>query len=325
MKRRVTIAFLSMLLPVLLLGADGGGGVIKSRAEANHFTVGLLFPDGSLIPFAEYREGRWLNPWPKPESSSGEEPNTIADLPKPWFTQGGKPSTNWYFWSPDGERHALKAGKVLKVSTHCQAAWGIQTDLTEGAAVGAPRSGIGVALDVKRQASPLAEVADASDDWKDFLAFIRPAFGREEEAKLSELSTFLAPPPEEERKNINVTLSHVYRSSAEVGGRYLYYFEARKDYEKPLPTNDGSCNNVFFRGWGTVGARGDLSLLATQIAWVDCDRKQGSDRVPLATLSVDGRLFVITYDPSYEGESYSILEWTESGVRPVLETQGGSC
>jgi hypothetical protein len=325
MRKRLTIVFLLLLLPALSLSGKTGGGVVNSQPDANHFTVSLLFPDGSLLPFAEYREGRWLNPWPRPDPSSDEEPNTVANLSKPWFAQGKRPSAAWYFWTPDGEPHALKAGKVVKVDTHCQTAWGLQSDLTKGPDGVRLPAGIGVALDVKRQVSAMTKVAHASDEWKNFLSFIRPAFGREEEARSLEMSSFLAPPPGDERKKINVTLAHVYRSSAEIGGRRLYYFEAQKDYAKPIPTNDQSCNNVFFRGWGTATPQGDLSLMSTQIGWADCDRKQESSRVPIATLSVDGRVFVITYDPSYEGESYSILEWTESGVRLVLETQGGSC
>jgi hypothetical protein len=325
MRKRLTIVFLFLLLPALSLHGKTGGGVVNSLPDANHFTVSLLFPDGSLLPFAEYREGRWLNPWPKPESASDEEPNTVADLPQSWFTQSKGPSATWYYWSPDGGSHALKAGKVVKVNTHCQTAWGLQSDLNKGSDAGPLRSAMGVALDVKLPVLPMAEVSNTSDEWKSVLSFIRPAFGREEEVRSAELSSFLAPPTGDERKKINVTLSHVYRSSTEIGGRYLYYFEAQKDYAKPIPTNDQSCNNVFFRGWGTAGPQGNLSLMGTQIGWVDCDRKQESGSVPLATLSVDGHVFVITYDPSYEGESYSILEWTESGVRLVLETQGRSC
>jgi hypothetical protein len=325
MRKHLTIVALLLLLPALSLAGKTGGGMVNSQPNANHFTVSLLFPDGSLLPFAEYSEGRWLNPWPKPDSFSDEEPNTVVNLSKPWFAQGKRPSATWYFWTPDGEPHVLKAGKVIKVDTHCQTAWGLQSDLTRGQNGVALPAGIGVALDVKRQVSPVTEVSNASDEWKNFLSFIRPAFGREEEARFAELSSFLTPPGGDERNKINVTLSHVYRGSAEVGGRYLYYFEAQKDYAKPIPTNEQSCNNVFFRGWGAASAQGDLSLSGTQIGWDDCDRKQQSGRVPLATLSVDGRVYVITYDPSYEGESYSILEWTESGVRLVLETQGGSC
>lgn len=325
MRKRLTIVLLLLQLSTLSLASKTGSGVVNNQPDANHFTVSLLFPDGSLLPFAEYSEGRWLNPWPKPDSFSDEEPNTVADLSKPWFAQGKRPSVVWYFWTPDGEPHALKAGKVVKVNTHCQTAWGLRSDPNRGQDGGALPLGIGVALDVKRQVSAVTEVANTSDEWKNIFSFVSPAFGREEEARFTELSSFLAPPPGKERKKVNVTLAHVYRGSAEIGGRRLYYFEAQKDYAKPIPANDKSCNNLFFRGWVTVGAQGDLSLIGTQIGWEDCDHKQAGGRVPLATLSVDGRVYLITYDPSYEGESYSILEWTEAGARLVLETQGGSC
>src|ERR1044071_476968 len=123
-RKRLTVAFILLLPAALLPAGETRGGMPNGRPDANHFAVSLLFKDGSLLPFAEYREGRWLNPWPKPASSSDEEPNTVANLSRPWFAEGKRPSAVWYFWTPDGEPHALKAGKVMKVDTHCQTAWG---------------------------------------------------------------------------------------------------------------------------------------------------------------------------------------------------------
>jgi len=324
MSRHFVVILLLLVLSVVA-GNNAGAAVENRQTDVNDFTISLLWPDGVLVPFAEYHGGKWLNPWPKPELSSDDEPNTVADLSKPWFAQNKKPSPTWYFWSSDGALHVLKAGKIVKVDSHCQTAWGLLSDLPKESTADSRRGKPGVALDAKRQVNSMTEVANTSDEWKGFLSFVRPAFEREEETRAAELSSFLTSPSGEDRKKVNVTLSHLYRSDAMIGERYLYYFEAQKEYREPLPANDQSCNNVIFRGWGIRNLRGDLSLLGTQIGWADCDLKGDGGRVPLGVLSIDDRAFVITYDPGYEGESYSILELTESGARLALETEGGSC
>src|SRR5437764_15305773 len=120
MRRHLTIVLLFLLLAALVLAGNTGDGVVNGQSDANHFTVSMLFPDGSLVPFAEFREGRWLNPWPKPESPSEEEPNTFANLPKPWLAMGKRTSATWYYWSPVGEPDALKTDKVVKGNDHGQ-------------------------------------------------------------------------------------------------------------------------------------------------------------------------------------------------------------
>src|SRR5882762_7515650 len=106
MSKLLTIIIL--LLPVLSPFSNSTGAArINRQSSINHFTISLLWPDGVLVPFAEYNEGKWLNPWPKPELFSQDEPNTVADLSKPWFAQNKKPSPTWYFWSSDGALHVL--------------------------------------------------------------------------------------------------------------------------------------------------------------------------------------------------------------------------
>src|SRR5258705_242345 len=123
----VTIIFALLVLSPIV--SNNGATVEKNQSRSNHFTISLFWPDGVLIPFAEYQEGKWLNPWPKSEQSTEEEPNTIADLSKPWFAQDKKPSAKWYFWSLDGVLHVLKAAEIVKADSHCQTVWGLLSDL----------------------------------------------------------------------------------------------------------------------------------------------------------------------------------------------------
>jgi hypothetical protein len=180
-----------------------------------------------------------------------------------------------------------------------------------------------VALDVNRKVDPILEIDKTHVEWNTLTSFVQSAFFREEETKAADLGTFLTPPPRDEQKKTSVTLSHLYQSSAVVAGRHVYYFESLKEYRKPIPSNDQSCNNVFFKGWILGNSTGDLRLVDAKIGWTDCEGRQ--DRIPLGLLAVDNQVFVITCDFGYEDESYSILKLSESGIHPVLKTQGGSC
>jgi hypothetical protein len=322
---KLLVTIILMLLFLSPVSHGTGALVVNSQAEIDHFTISLLWPDGVLVPFAEYQEGKWLNPWPKAEHSTEEEPNTIADLSKPWFAQNKKPSAKWYFWSSDGVLHVFKAAEIVKADSHCQSVWGLLSDLPKEAKESDRPGNIGVALDVKRQIDGMIEIPKTSDEWNSFVSFIQPSFEREEVLNVAELNSCPGFPLAEDRKKVGIKLSHVYRSNAEINGQYLCYFEAQKELVTPIPPSDERCSHIFFRGWMIKNSRGDLNRLETQIGWVDCDHKGENSRVPLGTLTIGDRVFVITYDPGYESESYSIFELSESGISLVLETVGGSC
>jgi hypothetical protein len=275
-----------------------------------------------LVPFAQYRDGRWKNPWAKPADSSEEEPNTLADLPEPWFAKGRLPSPLWHFFSRRGKAHLLNASKVVQVENHCQKLWGIVSDLPKEEAVDACFGFVGVALNVDRTVNPSYELNKTQDEWTRLHSFIQSEFGKEEQAKATDLSKFLKPPRREEQKNQGVMLSHLYQMTIEKSGERLYYFEALKEYKKPIPTNDQTCNNVFFNGW-ILTKSDELKVIDSQMGWKDCET--GLDSIPLGLLNLDGEVFIFTVEFDYEGDRYLILKMDESRMQTVLETYGGSC
>ena len=119
---------------------------------------------------------------------------------------------------------------------------------------------------------------------------------------------------------------HLYRSQLTDDGQTLFYFEASKEYPKPPDANDVGCNNIsLVGGWASRDAQGNLALLDSQFNPTDCDWKEGGRVLPFVILQLDGKTFAIVEEPSYEGESYTILEIKNDGVRRVLETYAGSC
>ena len=293
-----------------------------SQIRADHFTASMLRSDAVLVPFAEYRNGHWKNPWAKPKDFSEEEPNTLADLPEPWFANGRLPSPVWHFVSQRGKAHLLNASKVVQVENHCQKLWGIVSDLPKEETADARFGFVGVALNVDRKVSPSYELNKTQDEWTKLHSFIQSEFGKEEQARATDLSQFLKPPRREEQKNKGVTLSHLYQMTIEESGKRLYYFEALKEYKKPIPTNDQTCNNVFFNGW-ILTKSDELKVIDSKMGWKDCE--PGVDSIPIGLLNLADGVFIFTVEFDYEGDRYLILKFDESRIQTVLETYGGSC
>jgi hypothetical protein len=315
------------LLAVLVLLSLGlAPEVMQSsvgQSKPDPFAVGLMRSDGVLIPFAQYDGHKWLNPWPSARDASKDEPSTIADLSKPWFVSDGKSSPAWYIWWPKGTLHVLKPSKIVQVESHCEKEWGLTTELPQDLKKTNRDGIIGIAADKKREIDPVSEIDDKAEEWSKLSSFILSTFSRQEEIQAADLSAFLPPPSQEERKAVSPTLSHLFRGDALITDQSLYYFEALKQYQKPIPGNDQSCNDLFFRGWILRDTTGSLKPVTTTIGWTDCEKTDNT--IPLATLSLDHRIFVFALDLGYEGESYSIFELKNSEIELLLETAGGSC
>src|SRR5690349_247733 len=183
---------LTLLLSLIAWG-NTGSSVRPPQIRRDHFIASLLTSDAVLVPFARYGNGRWENPWPR-SNLSPEEPNTLADLPKPWFAEARVPSPVWFFWSPFGKAHLLNASRIVEVQSHCQTLWGIVSDLPKEEAVENRFGIIGLALDTDRRVNPSYEVNKTQDEWSRFYSFVQAEFGKEEQNKATELSRFLKPP-----------------------------------------------------------------------------------------------------------------------------------
>ena len=301
-----------------------------SRQET--FTVGILRQDGVVAPFAQYANRKWTNPWhSRQPGDQADEPDTIADLPKPWFQSFVKPSSDWYFWSPTGEPTAVKTSKIVQVCSHCQQVWGLFSDYpnSKQPEKNACVRNVGAVLSKKKQARAMATITNSSVDWRQMLTFLGPEFERAESAGITRIVSqqYRAQlPPAEERAGIPLSILNLYRTQLSDDGDVLFYFEASKEYSKPRESNDAGCNNIsLLGGWVIRNAQGELTLLDSQYSPTDCDMKEGGLILPFAILQLHGKTFAIVEEDSYEGEAYIILEIQKKRVRRVLETYAGSC
>jgi len=305
--------------------------VPAQTASDDTFIVGILRADGVIAPFARYANRKWTNPWhkSKPDDQTNDQA-TIADLEKPWFQSFVKPSGEWYLWSPAGDAKTIKTSDAVQVCSHCAQVWGLTSDYPnqEKPEKNQCVRNLGTVLSEKKPARTMEKLTDASGDWKQMMTFLGPEFVRTESSGLLDtISHYTAQlPPAEERARKPLSILNLYRSQITDDGQLLFYFEASKEYPKPPDSNDVGCDNIsLLGGWALRDAQGNLALLDSQFNPTDCDWKEGGRVLPFVILQLDGKTFAIVEEDSYEGESYTILEIRNDGVRRVLETYAGSC
>lgn len=316
--------------------------VSTQRDDTSQLLIAVLREDGALIPFAQYGNGGWFNPWPKPRDAAPSIyaetteviPNSLGNLPEPWFKQCGKLSATWYFWSSDATPTLLRASKVVQVENHSQNNWAILTDLPKKTSNDPGHRIIAVALNANEKIEPMNEIKTDSLEVAEIVPFVKEMFDEAETDELNriradrtasiELSTPLFTSSSERRKMIAMSITKVYRSNAKLNGEHLYYFEAEKQYANPVATTGQDCNDVsIFQGWISQSDKGGLGSLDSRLFLTNCDRKGPSTTTPLGSMTLKNETFLFISEHGWEDESYIILELDNSGLHRVLETFGG--
>jgi hypothetical protein len=106
-----------------------------------------------------------------------------------------------------------------------------------------------------------------------------------------------------------------------------------RTYARPAGHADARCDEAsVMTGWFVEDPSGAFRLLAADLTMTDCDRKGSPLIQPLATVMLGDRssaeaerLFVVTLERHYEGETYSITEISPSAVTTILTVHGGGC
>lgn len=309
------------------------------RHEASQFIAGILRGDGTLVPFAQYGNGGWSNPWPSPRRSAegiyAEDthvlPHSLGELPEPWFRQCGKIPEPWYFWSLAAAPAVLTVSRVVQVENHSQTNWGLLTNFPKQSEEGGHHRNIGVALSVNEEIEPMIEIKTESVEAVDLLSFIKQLFDEAETAELNKIraeqlseikkSTSFFSLSSEARAKVKMSITQLRRSKSTLNGKHLYYFEAEKQYEN---STDPGCNDVsLFQGWMEATEHGGLGLMDSRLFLTNCDRKGPSSATPLGIMTLKHEIFLFVSEHGWEDESYVILELSNSGLHKVLETFGG--
>jgi len=338
MKSRMLICVVLALLAFVAGHEVAENQVLAKCDQESQFIVGVLRADGILIPFAQYSNGGWANPWPPSNSAGGiyaesrEATHSLEDLPEPWFKQCGQVPRTWYFWSSAAAPIVLKASKVLKVRAHSLTNWALSTNLPGRTSEDALDNEIGIASSAKVKVDKMIGVSskspedyDIAPDLKYFMEF----------AETEEVNRWRGQhPPEsairqfaltkEERAKIQMSITKLYRSKPLNNGEYLYYFEAEKSYPNPGADATRSCEDVsLYRGWISARGKGGWGFKDSQLTFTNCDRKGPSTATPLGIMTLKNRVFLFVKEHGWESASYMILELDNSGLHLLLETIGG--
>jgi hypothetical protein len=305
---------------------------VEDQSPAS-FQVAVLRSDGVLVPFAQYGNGGFFNPWPKPQPCPGctDEiyPHSLGRLPQPWFVQDGKMAKRWYFRSPNGTLTVLKALKVVEAENHSQKNWALQTDFPPEPVESSHHHNIGIATTANIKIESMIESKPEPDG---LASFIKEVFDSEETTKVEKLATddptitaslfsFGLPESAAERTRADV-ITTFYRSESPINGEHLYYFRARKEYKLPRSASSGHVS--LFSGWASVETRqgGQMGLILGEIVFTDTDMKGPTTSLPLGILKLSGRSFIFVEEHGWEDESYVVLE-LNGGIHRLLETFGG--
>lgn len=336
MRKFLSLAAVSFI--ALILAYEVNKAQVSSKHdEPGRFMIGILRGDGTIVPFAQYGNGGWWNPWPKPRESAESiysettevMHHSLAGLLEPWFKQCGQIPSTWYFWSNANSATVLRASKVVQVEAHSGTNWALLTDYPSKPSEDPLHNYPGVVLSANQKIEPLIEIKATSPEWENINSFIKQIFDESETAEIDRIRSEKPPAnaifssSKEERSKVKMSITRLDRSNSVVNGEHIYYFEAEKPYQNPA-SRDPGCNDVsLFRGWISADAKGGLGLMASQLMFTDCDRKGPSSSRPLGIMKLKDKTYLFVSEHGWEDESFTILELDNSGLHRVLETLGG--
>lgn len=307
--------------------------------EVNRLRIGVLRSDGTIVPFAEYGNKIWWNPWPEiteTDENNGPNPKSLSGHPEPWFQTCVNTLRSWYFWRSSDNRRILLARKVVQVENHGDKNWALLTDLPAAVAdkERAHHKNIGLALTADLKFEGKTDIEFTSREATDAAAFIEPVFIKIEN---DEIERQLAVPEAKEfyqkngfplsqvnRSKVALELTSLKRSSSSIDARHLYYFQAEKKYSRPENLADWPCHHISeMSGWLLKEKDGRFNLINERFWLTDCDKKGGGSIETFNILKLDGRDFVFTVEHNYDNEVYVIYELEDFGLKTLLVTWGG--
>ncbi len=300
-----------LLVPALPTYAD----------DAAMLWLGIVRADHAIVPFAFFDGSGWSNHWPGGEDDVPKITLTLDTIPKEWYAPLSRMPREWHVQSIEGASATVKVTRPVTVFSHCVTYWGLligNADIPGDTDSVVPLNGFAVSPNV--QTDPTTAIGEDSTEWKRILAFIRPVFEKAEVDRSHPLSPT-------EREKAEFVISRLDRGRTGPDGRTIFHFEAERDYAKTnqLPARSDHARSCM-TGWIAADRTGGLSLIEQDFKF---EIPEGDTRIPriipLGTATIGGKTLWVVQNQYYEGESYSVLEIGQSGVRLLIDTYGGGC
>jgi hypothetical protein len=291
-----------------------------SAQERAPFTVGVLRPDGALLPFAAWDGRRWDVPWPSDERHA--IPISVSDIPKKWWGPVG-PRRAWTAWLTDGGSRAVHLTGVRRMPVFCSTRTALLTDYRgEIAPPGeptVPKDGIAIAGDVL--VHEIARVSPQSPDWGATAVRLLPAFNDAEDAAIRTFRGWRHPFPDDERHARPIDIEAIYRTRVDEG--LVSYIEVVRAY--PPRAEDAGCGLItFVSGWVLEhGEREPHYELQGRIAY--CDRNDVTFMQPLVWVQPDRDVYWIYQLSSWRDEAYAVTRVAADKIEEEVLYSGGWC
>ena len=244
--------FMHALLLVVFLSLS------PSLTHSERTVIGLLRPDGITIPFAVYDEGRFSNPWKKPEAWGPKDPNSVTDLPAPWFSSFTSPTDTWFAWTNSGTASARSSAPV-STDAHCSQVWGLATPalVTKAPDNAYAATKTAFAANRKLDVAPFLPLVTDGAEAKGLIALLGPMMDRNEDKALkSTKKEDWAANELKKAKSVSVPVSLALVKVANILGRKLYYVEATRKYPRAPGSADAACSIITFQkpGFSTAAS-----------------------------------------------------------------------
>jgi len=293
------------------------------------FTLAVVRRDGIMIPFAAWDGRRWADTWPEP-GRDVEVPISARDVPKQWWGRAGMPAS-WTFWSLDGRSRPLKVLAPVQLKVHCQSTVGLRTDYfpmvppPPPSQQHQPKDGLAVSGPVPIE--PIEILNSAQPEWGTIAQQVQSPVLSAEESAIGKNRNWASPVSPEQRARTPAKLEVLCRFSGPARDNPIFYFEAVKQYDKPLnPTYPPTtCNmKTFVGGFLRAGADGKPRL-TYWLTITDCNARSVDYMFPLGVLKQNGRIIWIAQFSGFGHERFTLLDVTEPGMVTLLTAQGGRC
>ncbi len=293
------------------------------------FVVGLLRPDGLIIPFAHFNGTDFTNPWQKPKDYGPTAPNTITGLDVPWFSGFTAPTDSWFVWYPEGGKRLITK-QAMKINSHCEEVWGLPTGEVKRKF---PEhvyesTKTGLVTNKKVDVSPFSNISKSGADSQLMLKVLRPFFDKGEEEALKKTGIDAYYENELRRSKgivkstgLQLTSSQRARLTAEES---IFFVEVTKKYPKASDSKDRECELISYQKSWVLHAQ-KATLLSLEFEVTDCDMKNVSEGKAIGLIRIKNMVYIVHMNIGYESESYSIFKLESGRLKQVLETFGGGC
>lgn len=301
--------------------------------DGGSFLVANIRSNGELVPWAEYRDGKWQIDIPPQNEPSEFVPDdrSLADRTSPWF-EGKGPLNKWYYSAPSGKMTLIKASETArKFDSHCQNVWGLEADFRKKP----NRDGFyesGVALNVEKKLVKMVDLSSKSKSVDSIYGYLshdkdlRLAFEELEATAIVEQGLFHVFQDLKAQNKTEPVLTTLVGTPVRINGYNIYYFEFRTTYRKPQSSKDAQCNRFnVYQGWIVEDAESQKTLLNADVILTNCDFKELNGIFPEAVLPLDNRIYLVATGAGYEDTHFIILEATKTEIKPVVEIGAGGC